>query len=128
MEGQPLVASVTASKIKRVSGVFKRGDGPAAMVAALQASTAPLRANSAPSPDELLSDRLEVEAEAAMAAVMAQIEAMVASAGSLPELREMLLAAYPDVDASQLAGIMALAMISAWGGGAEAAAGDSDDA
>jgi hypothetical protein len=52
-----------------------------------------------------------------MAGVLEQIEAMLESAGSLPELREMMLSAFPNIDDSELADTIALALVSAQAGG-----------
>lgn len=72
-----------------------------------EASTAPL------SPQGLLADRLETEARPEMGAMIAQIEAMLGAARSLEEFREMLLAAFDDLDASGFARALAQGMIAA---------------
>ena len=59
----------------------------------------------------LLADRLAIEAEPAMADIMAQIEAMLAASGSLEEFREMLLAGFPKLDASKLVGAVAMGLL-----------------
>lgn len=76
-----------------------------------EAATAPA------DPVTLIAARLEEEATPAVEAMVAQIEAMVAVAGSLPELREMLLAAWPEIDESGLRAALAAAMLSADLGG-----------
>jgi len=74
----------------------------------------------APFPADAIGDRLTEETSGDIAAMIAQIETMVATAGDLDELRTMLLAAYPDLDTSKLTAAIALGLTSA------AAAGMSD--
>jgi phage gp29-like protein len=61
---------------------------------------------------------MAVEAGPEMERIVGQIEAMVAAAGSLAELREMLLAGFPDIDAAGLAAVMAKAFLAAGFAGA----------
>ena len=74
----------------------------------------------------ILTDRLEIEAAPAMEAMLARIEAMVAAAGSLEELREMMLAGFGDIDESALSAILAQAMIAGHLGGRVMLDGDSN--
>jgi phage gp29-like protein len=69
----------------------------------------------------LLADRLAVEAAPAMERMIGQVEAMVEAAGSLEELREMILAGFGDLDASELEAVMGRAMVAAMGAGRVAA-------
>jgi phage gp29-like protein len=55
-------------------------------------------------------NRLETEAAPLMAGWLTQIEAMLEAADSLEEFREMLLAAYPKLDATDMAKTLAAAM------------------
>ncbi len=68
-------------------------------------------------PAGLLADRLAIEAGPAMEAMVARIEAMLSAAGSLEEFGEMVLEAYPDLDTSDLADVIARAMTAAYAGG-----------
>lgn len=71
----------------------------------------------------VLAARLEDEAAPAVATILAQVEAVLAAAGSLEEAREMLLAAFPRIDAGPLSGLLAEALLAAHlAGRAEAAA------
>lgn len=84
-----------------------------------QAAQAALRTAEpiAPTHQKMLADRLSIEGRPAIGAMLAQIEIMLETADSLPELREMLLAGFPDIDNSQLADVMAQALIAANAGG-----------
>lgn len=66
---------------------------------------------------EALSDRLEAEAAASIEGMIDQAETMLASANSLEEFREMMLAGFPDMESGALATVMAQAMMAAWGAG-----------
>lgn len=55
---------------------------------------------------DLLADRLAAEAAAPMAALIGQIQAMLATADSLEEFRARLDAAFPDLDRTALAALM----------------------
>lgn len=92
-----------ASKIKRNPGEIKRGPGSSGPETALQMEGPSAARPRDPAPAELLADRMGVEAAPAMAAMLGQIEAMLAAAGSLEEFREMLLAGFPEIDAGPLA-------------------------
>lgn len=64
-------------------------------------------------PVELLSDRQEVEAEDGWRAMMAEIERIVSEAGSLPALRDALLAAFGHLPHDLLARAMELGLLAA---------------
>ena len=68
-------------------------------------------------PEDVLTDRMAIEAAPAMESILEQIEIMMGAATSLPELRQMLLVAFPDVDASILAQVLALGLVAADAGG-----------
>lgn len=104
------------SKIKRVSGEIKRGEGLAGTETAPQAEGPLAALPAAPDAVALLTDRLAEEAAPAMGAILGQIEAMMTVAGSLEELREML-AAFGDVDAALLAAALSRAFLAAELGG-----------
>lgn len=107
------------SKIKRVSAFFKRGEAPAGRTTALQAEGLSAARKTASSetapPPEVLADRMEIEAAPALADMLARIEVMVEAAQSMPELREMLMAAFPGLDAGTLADVLALGLLAAEG-------------
>ncbi len=99
------------AKIKSNPAKIKRGeDIPQGNVALNQEG--PLAGKNQGSDEPaLLAERLAIEAEPGMADIMAQIEAMLAASGSLEELREMLLAGFPKLDASKLAGALAMGLL-----------------
>jgi hypothetical protein len=68
-----------------------------------------------PVPD--LTEELDTAATPAMAAIMDQLEQMADAAGSLEELREMVLSGFPAVDADLLIDQLAQAMAAAHSGG-----------
>lgn len=104
--------------LKRQSGDFKRGTAPGRGNGP-SGREGPVRPNGgvltlaaegpADGPDavDLIAERLAVEATPEMAAMMARVEAMIATAGSLPELREMLLSGFPQLDARALTAVIA---------------------
>jgi len=116
------------SKIKRKPDEFKRVEALPGTEAALNAEGPSTARKSAPSGTELLTDRLAIEAGPAMEAMLVRIEAMMEAAGSLEELREMLLAAYPTLDVKDLSRVLAQAMIAGHVGGRMAVALESEDA
>ena len=104
-------AEAPTSKIKRVSAVFKRGQALPGAEAALQA-TEPLAARKTGGlAQDLLTDRMEIEAAPAMERILGQIEAMVAAATDLGELRQMLLEGFPTIDGAALADVLALGLM-----------------
>ena len=103
--------------IKRVSGEIKRGQPVPGTTPALQQEGPPAVVLEAPSDVDLLAAQLALEARPAMADMLGQIEAMVGAAGSLDELREMLMTGFPDVDASALSDVLAQAMLGSDTGG-----------
>jgi phage gp29-like protein len=110
-------APAPASKFKRVSGVFKRGEAPAGPVTALSA-TGPLAATPrSRAPEAVLGDRMAREAAPAMEAMIARIEAMVEAAGSLEELRAMFATAFPDLPVEALGDVLGLGLVAAAAGG-----------
>lgn len=115
------------SKFKGKPEEFKRGEAPPGTETALNAEGLSTARKSASSPDDALTARMMVETAPAMEAMLGQIEEMMAKASSLPELREMLLAGYPDLDADTLAQVLAMGLLAANAGGrvsVEVEAGD----
>jgi phage gp29-like protein len=118
-------APAPASKFKRVSGVFKRGEALAGPVTALSA-TGPLAATPrSRAPEAVLGDRMAREAAPAMEAMIARIEAMVEAAGSLQELRAMFATAFPDLPVEALGDVLGLGLVAAAAGGRLAVEDDS---
>ena len=74
-----------------------------------------------------IADQLSEVAQGALSDVMAQLEAMIGAAGSLEEVREMLLAAYPDINTEPLADVLAEAMAKADAAGQIDVAEDAGD-
>ncbi|PND29716.1 hypothetical protein C1I89_33275 [Achromobacter pulmonis] len=60
-----------------------------------------------------MTDRLEREAEPAMAALMEPVRRLVANAGSLQEIRDGLYSLYADMPSEQLAVVMRRAIAAA---------------
>ncbi|UWQ92994.1 DUF935 domain-containing protein [Rhodobacteraceae bacterium M382] len=92
-------------------------NGSGAGVVALQAETPPTGLSGDHGPEADLADRLETEATPAIGALMAQVEALLATSSSLEDFREKLFAAYPDLDAAQLSRVTAQAIFAAEAGG-----------
>jgi len=74
---------------------------PAPAAANAQQPPAPV-----PNPSDLIAERLVAEADPAITEWLMTIEAMLANAESLPQFREMLVAAFPDLPTANLAGIL----------------------
>jgi phage gp29-like protein len=110
------------SKIKGQSGEIKRGDAPEGTETALNAERPSGGPPTQISPEEALASRMQAEAALAMEAMLDQIEAMLERATSLPELREMLVAGFPYLDADSLAQVLAMGLMAAEAGGRVAAA------
>lgn len=107
------VAPEQDAPFKRFSDVFKRGEPETRPTVALNAQQ-PSAANSGGvDPVDQMLVQLQQEAGPAMAGMLGQIEAMMQAAGSMEEFREMLLSGFPTINSGQLAGTLALAMISA---------------
>jgi phage gp29-like protein len=106
-----------ASILKRVSSPVKYPEQSSEGDAALQAQE-PLEGRSdALSPEDILTERLQIEAFGVIGGMLEQIEAMMAASGSLEEFAEMLRSGFGDLDASTLADVMSQAMIAAHLGG-----------
>jgi phage gp29-like protein len=113
-------------EIKRNPGEIKRGQPLSGISASLQAEGPSTARKSAPSPDEVLADRMMIEAEGATEAMLARIEAMVAAATSLDELKAMFLAGFPDLPGDELAAVLGLGLTAANAGGRIAAAEEAE--
>lgn len=130
LDAPPSEPEPPGSKIKRVAGEIKRGQGLPGTETALNTEGPPAARKSASgqeaSADELLAERMQIEGEGPIEAIFAQLEGMVASAGSLPELSEMLKSAFPTIDIADLAAALALGLTAANLGGRLAAGDDAE--
>lgn len=121
--GAPVSEPAPADReIKGISGEIKRVEQVSDTETALQAQGALAGEKTGGAPEDVLAARMAAEAAPAMGALLDQIEAMVAAAGSLAELREMILAGFPQIDAAALADVLALGLVAANAGGQIAAA------
>jgi phage gp29-like protein len=128
---QPVQASpapTPASEIKRVSGEIKRGQAVPGMATAPQAEGPLAALPAAPAPEDVLTDRMAVEAAPAMDAILAKVAQMMAAATSLDELRQMLLDGFPQVNGADLTEVLAMGMLAANLGGRVAVAEDAQPA
>jgi phage gp29-like protein len=119
-------ATGPVSEIKRQSAEIKRGEAPSGTLTAPQAQSAPAGEKTGGLPEDVLADRLLLETAAPMEAMIGAIEEMTQAAGSLEELREMLLAAYPDLKVDDLARTIALGLVAANAGGRINAASEAE--
>lgn len=92
-------------------------EGSHGAMAAAQSEGAQRGAERNSDPAGLIAERMAEEAAAPIEAMLDRIEAMIEHATSLPELREMVLAAYPDLDNTALVDLMARAFVAAHLGG-----------
>lgn len=99
------------SKIKRFSGVFKRGEALPGTETAAQAEGASTGKKTGGSALDRLTDRMEIEAAPAIDAMLARIEAMLEAASSLEELRAMITEGFPDIQSDDLAGVLAQGLL-----------------
>lgn len=102
-----------SSKIKRISGEIKRGQGLPGTETALQAQGLSAAKSEGGGKVEALADRLADDADPVIADMVARIEVMLAGASSLGEFREMVLAGFPKLDAGMLARVMAAGLLTA---------------
>lgn len=71
----------------------------------------------APSPADLVANRLATATEPDMRAFLGQIALMMQSASGLPELREMIVSAYPTLDAARLVDKLADGFVASFAAG-----------
>lgn len=105
------------SEIKRNPSEIKRVGSDLPPSTALNAEAPPAGEKTGGSPEDVLADRMMFEAAVPMEALIGAIEEMTKAAGSLDELRELLLAAYPDLNVDDLARTIALGLVAANAGG-----------
>jgi phage gp29-like protein len=113
------------SKIKGFLAPIKRVEENSGGKAALNASEALTGRSGDPVPEAILADQLEIEAGPAVAGMIGRVEAMLAASRSLEEFGEMLRAGFGDLNAEDLAGVMAEAIIAAELGGIAAVEDDA---
>lgn len=122
---QPTDPSDPNSKIKRVLDVFKRVEPVSAPTPAPQAEGALAAKKQGGSAEDVLTDRMQIEAAPAIEGMMAKIEAMMQAAGSLEELQQMLSEGFADIDTTDLAEVLSRGLLAANAGGRVAVLEDS---
>ena len=80
-----------------------------------QGPTAAISGGAAPA--EQIADRMQQAADPAMREMLEQIESMMEAATSLEELREMMLAGFPDISSEKVSAALAMGMLAAHMGG-----------
>jgi phage gp29-like protein len=113
------------SKIKEVLGEIKRGNDDLRATTALQAEGPVAAKKTGGSVGEVMADRMAVETAKPIEAMLAKIEAMFDAASTLEELREMILAGFPDLDSTALSQVIALGLVAANAGGRVAVADET---
>ena len=99
------------SEIKRNPDVFKRVGAVSDTSTALQAEGAPTAKKQGVSAEDVLTDRMQVEADGPMGSILAKLEAMVGVAKSFDELRQLMLESFPDIDVSDLTEVLAMGLL-----------------
>lgn len=117
-----------ASKIKRFLAPIKHPKPEQGMVDAQQALQASQGDILADVDLGALADQMQNEARPQMARMMGQIEAMMAEASSLEELRAMMLAGFGEIDSSGFEETLAQALTSSFAGGRLAVEEEGRDA
>lgn len=115
-------------EIKSEPAVSKRGEPVLRTETTLNAEGLSTGKKGGGSEIDPLVDQLAEKAAPAMEAMLVKIEAMMEAAGSLEELRAMLLEAYPEIDVKDLAGVLAEAMMAGHAGGRAALEDESEAA
>lgn len=119
-EGTKTPPAPSDREIKRDPGEIKRGKRDLRGSAALHATgplPALLRADPVGEAVDALTAQIEAEAAAHVEGMIDQVEVMIERASSMEELREMLLAGFPDLDSSGLGAVMGKAMAASFLGG-----------
>lgn len=106
-----------SSEIKRNPAVFKRVEQVSGVDGHLQAENAPVGDISGGSAQQALTDRMAIEGQAPMEAMMAKIEAMLEAASSLDDFRTMLMEGFPNIDTSDFVEVLAEGLLAAHAGG-----------
>jgi len=124
--GAPVIDPMGAkSEIKRETGVIKRVEPVSAPTPALQAEGAVAGKKQGGSAEDVLTDRMQIEAAPPIESMMAKIEAMMEAAGSLEELQQMLSEGFAEIDITDLAAILGRGLLAANAGGRVAVLEDS---
>ena len=118
------------SKFKHQRGNFKRVEEVSGTSTAPQAEEASTgkKSGGQPEPDagDILAERMAVEAQPGMAAMLGQMEAMLGAATSLEELREMFHAGFDQIDNAALRAVLETGVLAAFGAGQITAAEESE--
>ncbi|MCU0902439.1 MAG: DUF935 domain-containing protein [Tabrizicola sp.] len=114
------------SEIKSQRDEIKRVEASPGIETALNAESPSTGKKTGGSEIDPLVDQLARKAGPAIEAMLVKIEAMMEAASSLPELREMIFAAYPDHDTKDLAEVIADAMMAGHAGGRAALVAESE--
>ncbi len=101
------------SIFKGVSGKIKRGSDVSGVTVAQQSESASAGLSEPLPVEAVFADRLVAETAGEMAGMLGTIGAIIEAAGSLEEAREMLIAAYPDIDAGAMSRKIAEGMVAA---------------
>lgn len=104
--------------IKHLSSPIKHPEAQSGTLAAQSEGGALNRRSEARDPVEILSENLETELQPEFQKVMEQFEVMLDRAGTLEELREMFLAAFPDLAADEFTRKLAAGFVASFAGGA----------
>lgn len=129
-EGIQTAPADQTSILQRQSAVFQRGSGSPGGVPAEKHLAAVSGPENDPPDDVDLApaiDRLAAEADPLVAEMVDTLEAMAAKAGSLDELREMIDAAWPQLDTARLAAVLGRALTVARAAGMVAVAEEARD-
>jgi len=112
--------------IKSDPAVFKRGEPLPGTETALNAEEAPTGKKTGGSEIDPLVEQLAEKAAPTIECMLVRIEAMMEAAGSLEELKAMLLEAYPKIDVKDLGQVLAEAMMAGHAGGRAALEDESE--
>ncbi|MEO0956734.1 MAG: DUF935 domain-containing protein [Pseudomonadota bacterium] len=118
--GEPSDPAATDEVFKRSRAIFKRVGARSAnnpMTSAAQAETALTKAHSGSADLSVLVDRLGAEGDPHVLSILERIEGMLQAANSFEEFRDMLLAGFGEIDATDLEAVIADAMTAAHAGG-----------
>lgn len=114
------------SFFKQETDVFKRGEALPGTLTAAQGEGASTARTLRGSAVDVLTDRLEGEAAPAIDKMLSRIEAMVEAAGSLEELRAMILEGFPDIESDELAEVLAQGLLAGNLGGRVSVEADAE--
>jgi phage gp29-like protein len=106
---------------------FNTLEGISGMVAALQAQSPSAGVSAAPDKMALWTGRMAKDADPTVNGMIERIELMLAQAPSLEAFRENLLAGFPNLDANQLAEVLAMGMVAAHAAGRTEIEDEADD-